>query len=65
MEIRKAEPCPFCGSKDLRLDRIHPQEIEYQIVCNRCGANGPPCDSKSFDTAAAIRGALAKWDTRK
>lgn len=42
------KPCPFCGSKDLKIRVYHNVSgAVYLVHCYRCGANGPDyCDNK-------------------
>lgn len=36
------KPCPFCGSKDLKISVYNNKGgTVYQVYCYRCGANGP------------------------
>ena len=38
------DPCPFCGSKKLKVQHLQTAIIlddDLQVICNRCGARGP------------------------
>lgn len=48
------KPCPFCGSKRLRLHVI--DICEFAFKCMKCNAVGSP----ALDEVAAI----AKWNMR-
>jgi len=49
----EAEPCPFCGSKELT---VAPQAAWYAVSCENCDAEGP--ESKDRQRA------LDLWNTR-
>jgi Lar family restriction alleviation protein len=47
----RAQPCPFCGSKDLTF-------YQHSIYCRSCGARGPVHLNQSQES-------LAAWNERK
>ena len=50
---RPLQPCPFCGSSDLRIN----SDIDPKFVaCNKCWAFGP--------TAPTVAQATERWNKR-
>lgn len=59
MTLKDAKPCPFCGSKKLKLEDIG--GVSYLIVqCQNCSADGPHDNDAERENAA-----VARWNTRK
>lgn len=57
-------PCPWCSSKDLRLEV---DDIDGWIgfyKCGNCDAVGPMTEYKYEDQAEAGREAITAWNTR-
>jgi len=58
--------CPFCGGRDLLVDR--PTLDAASVFCNGCGARGPVTTgdwSGEAGEADLIADAWSKWDTRR
>ena len=56
METPKLEPCPFCGSPDVRIVRaLSPRS--RSVYCGQCEAEGPHGESGEK--------AVKLWNTRK
>lgn len=55
------KPCPFCGSKKLRVidHSFVDDEGPFQIECELCQAQGPKDLGQTKDQAAEL------WNTRK
>lgn len=52
------KPCPFCGSKNLRMSRInHSNDWVFWVLCYDCKMNGPSAYSQEE--------AREKWNTRQ
>ena len=47
--MTEINPCPFCGSGDIRIALTHG---DYWVNCGKCWAEGPKCDTESAATAA-------------
>lgn len=59
LTLKDAKACPFCGSKNLKLEDIG--GVSYWIVhCEDCGADGPDEDDDEREDSAIIR-----WNKRK
>lgn len=55
MNINNLQPCPFCGDDDSQW-YVH---VEQAVVCNNCGAKGPPGNENDK------KGAEKLWNKRK
>lgn len=51
--------CAFCDSAEFGLQAYG----VIQIVCRKCGAEGPPSDRK-LEPMVACRQAIERWNTR-
>lgn len=63
--IRESEvlsPCPYCGERKY-LSYLLEYREGARIMCNNCGAWGPP--EFESDEGEAQRGAIEKWNARK
>lgn len=60
-EIKNANKCPFCNSKDLRY--FHASENRFAVMCNDCGALGP--NSKYEDIAVLFWNTVIRNDEFK
>jgi Lar family restriction alleviation protein len=57
-KLSKFNPCPFCGSLDVRLNSdVSMPGWPHFVLCSKCGTAGPT----SLNKASAIR----LWNTRK
>lgn len=50
------EPCPFCGSRRVRVEDLG-HDNGAHVHCDNCGADGPP--------KATWAEAIAAWDHRE
>jgi hypothetical protein len=71
IQPESVEPCPFCGGTDAFVERA--SFSDCYVVCNDCGAKGPPsCDENEADADASESGecepgempARRLWNTR-
>jgi hypothetical protein len=51
--------CAFCGSAEFGLQSYG----VIQVVCRKCGAEGPPSDRK-LEPVVACRQAIERWNNR-
>ena len=58
LTIKDAKPCPFCGSRDLRLEDIGGESYLF-VECKRCKADGPHDNDDEREDRAVTR-----WNKR-
>ena len=54
--LPELKPCPFCGSKDIRQEKVVGWGTTVFFTCDSCKTSGPMC----FDENDAI----AAWNAR-
>ena len=58
MENKKFEGCPWCyNASDFEVYAEWPEEKNWYVFCNDCGARGPKAESESE--------AIAAWNRRE
>lgn len=66
-EVKDLYPCPFCGSKRVRLvtaDFKYAREMTYCVKCDNCGGYGPGVCYRGPGTSDASREeARTRWNT--
>ena len=40
-------PCPFCDQQTGGVDHSDADSVVYQVICDACGASGPPAFSST------------------
>ena len=53
------KPCPFCGSKSVKLFEVMPlfgEPVNYNVVCEFCGCRTAKFDNKEI--------AITIWEVR-
>lgn len=57
-------PCPFCGSASVFSESPSYGRSKWRVVCDDCGAEGPPVgQAQSFNTAAD-QPCIEAWNNR-
>lgn len=56
-------PCPWCGHHRMGL-RMHGDENELSVSCDRCGAIGPCVDASDVPVEEQDALAIAAWNSR-
>ena len=52
--MKELKPCPFCGCKDIEIERVGTSRASCIVVCTECG-----CKLESNETGAGML-----WNTR-
>lgn len=58
-ELPAVKRCAFCGSAEFGIQAYG----VVQVVCRKCGAEGPQSDRK-LEPIVALRQAMERWNTR-